>query len=251
MPLFLEAGLGANNSSFIDFATSPLYYSGTLSTFMVSTRKATEKREVTVSVSASNGSYSLDYNDIEASVDLKALISINYCRLYQINAFEDSRWNLKAGGAFDLTALLRTNRALFNNGAGYEAFTNLFASGKISYDISNKEKKKFLFFNLKPKWRQLAFQLNVGVINGALRNGYIYSTSAPVYNDENIFKDYEYNLFSGFRMSSRFDYEFEIFNRNTIKVSYLWDAMKSGSDDQDPLQLVNKMVLASFNIKLR
>ena len=253
MPVALELSIGTNNSKFIDFGTSPLYYRGRLLTFMGAIRKETEKREVFYSARYSTGSYSMDYNDIKTVSKLNVFgnASIRYTRLYQINVMKSDKWNLKAGGTIDITGDFRSNPSLLNNGLGYELFTTLMASGKITRDITNTEMKKLWFLKFKPKARRLAYQLDLALINGNLRNGYIYSNSSPVYNDPGFFTYYDYNAFSGYRMSSRLDYEQAVFGNNTLKFSYCWDAMMSGDKDQDRFQLVNNMLLVSLNIKLR
>lgn len=251
MPVHLELAAGTNNSRFIDFGTSPLYYSGLLYTFSGTIRKETDRREVYLAGLYSSGNYSMDYNDIKTTSTALANISLRYSRLYRLNVFNNDKWNLKVGGAFDVAGMLRTNTSLFNNSLGYNVFTNLFASGKISRDISNTEPRKLWFFRIKPKNRKLYYQLDLGVVNGAFSNGFIYTNSTPVYNDASLSGGYTYKLFSGYRMGSRLDYQFDIFNRNTLKVSYIWDAMMTGKQDQDRFQLANKMLLLSLNIKLR
>jgi hypothetical protein len=104
---------------------------------------------------------------------------------------------------------------------------------KITKDISRKSAsvRKFLFFkwNKPARKRNLSFQFNIGVLNGAYRNGYAYSGQSAVLNDPKLFDDYQFNL-SGFRMSSALDYKIFLKNKNAIKLSYLWDAYKTGSD---------------------
>jgi hypothetical protein len=251
MPVFLEISTGFNKSKFIDFATSPLYYKGFLRNIMVGIRKETSKREVFFASRYTFGKYKMNFNDITTVSNSLANISLRYTRLYQLDVFNDERWNLKVGGTFDIAGDLRTNPALMNNQLGYEAFTTLFASGKISRDISNNEKVKFLFLKFKPKTRRLSYQLDVAVVNGVWRNDYIYSNSTPVYNEPSIFAQHPYKLFSGYRMSSRLDYEVGIFNNNTLKFSYIWDAMMSGKKDQDRFQMVNNVWMVSLNFKLR
>lgn len=251
MPVYIEISTGFNKSKFIDFATSPLYYKGMLRNIMLAIRKETEKREVFFATRYTFGNYKMSYNDIITTSKCIANVSLRYTRLYQLDVFNDDRWNLKVGGTFDIAGDFRGNPALMNNQVGYEAFTTLFASGKISRDISNKEKIEFLFFKFKPKTRRLSYQLDLAVVNGVWRNGYIYSNSSAVYNEPSFFTDHPYKLFSGYRMSSRLDYEIGIFNQNTLKFSYIWDAMMSGKKDQDRFQMVNNVWMVSLNIKLR
>ncbi len=252
MPVFIEIGAGINNSKFIDFATSPLYYSGFLRHVSGSYKKETEKREVFYNIGYSFGSYSLEYNSLELSSDPLANFNIRHTRLYQIDAFSDEKWNLKVGGTIDARGLGRLNPALMNNQFGADLFVNLMASGKVSKDISNSSNKKFWFVKAKAKERKLSYQLDLGLINSTYRNGYIYSNSQPVYNpNASLFGAHEFLLFSGFRMSSRFDYEHAISNNNTLKFSYIWDAMMSGNKESDRFQLVNNIFLVSLNIKIR
>ncbi len=176
---------------------------------------------------------------------------MRHSRLFQVNAFQNKLYNLKVGGTIDALGLMRMNEALMNNGVGLDIFVNVMASGKITKDISNSTPKKLWFIKIKPKQRHLAFQLDAGLINATMRNDYIYSNSTPVYNEPNLFGSHSFKMFSGFRMSSRLDYEHAIFGNNTLKYSYVWDAMMSGNDKQDRMQLVNNCFLISLNIKLR
>ncbi len=251
MPVYAELGAGVNNSRFVDFGTSPLYYSGIMLGLTGAIRKETDKREVATTVYYSPGTYKMSYNDIEMASKSKVNLSLRYTRLYQLDVFNNDRWNLKVGGTADMAVMLRTNPGFMNNAVGYNAFTNLMASGKISHDISNTERHKWWFFTIKPKNRKLSWQLDAGIVNGAFANNFIYSNSSGVYNKPSLLSGHSYKLFSGFRMSSRFDYQFDVFNRNAIKISYVWDAMMTGNKDQNRFQLVNNMLLLSYNVKLR
>jgi hypothetical protein len=251
MPIHLELGAGINNSRYTDFGTSPINYRGFMPAVTAAIRKETDKREVATSVFFSPGTYRMNYNDISVASKSNINLSIRQSRLYQLRVFNTERWNLKLGGTADIAVTMRTNPSLMNNAIGYNAFTNLMASGKISHDISTAERHKWWFFTIKPKSRKLSWQLDAGVVNGTLANNFIYSNSSPVYNKPSLWDSHSYKLFSGFRMSSRFDYEFEVFNRNTLKLSYIWDAMMTGKNNDNRFQQVNNMLLLSFNIKMR
>ena len=60
-----------------------------------------------------------------------------------------------------------------------ELVPTIFASFKITKDISRTEKKdkRFLFikYRLKEKQRNLSLRLNIGLLNASLRNGYVYA----------------------------------------------------------------------------
>lgn len=251
MPIFLELAGGFNSSKFIDFGTSPLYYRGLLKTVSLSYRKTTEKREVAYTGNYSFGNYAMNYNDILSASKSMVHLSLRHSRLYQVDAFDNKLWNLKVGGTLDANGLMRINDALMNNQFGFDVFVNLMASAKVSKDISNAVPKKLWFIKIKPKQRNLAYQLDLGLINSAYRNDYIYSNSTGVYNENKLLGGHSFKMFSGFRMSSRLDYEHAIFGNNTLKYSYVWDAMMSGNDNQDRMQLANNFFLISLNIKFR
>lgn len=251
MPVFLDLATGINNSKFIDFGTSPLYYQGSLMSFSLCLRKETLKREITYSGSYSFGNYFMNYNTISTTSSGLSNVSIRHSRLYQLNALSNKLYNLKVGGTIDITELMRINQALLNNQFGFDMFLNLMGTGKISRNISNSNRIKLWFIKIKPKDRKISYQIDCGLLNATYRNNFIYSNSTAVYNETKLFGSHNLKLFSGFRMSSRLDYEHAIFGNNTLKYSYIWDAMMTGKDQQDRMQLANNYFLVSLNIKFR
>ncbi len=252
MPISLELAAGFNQSKFIDFGTSPIYYHGMLRQVSVAYRKATDKREVAYQANYASGKYQMEFNNMNLTSNVTTFFSFRHSRLFQLPVMKNSKWNVKVGGTFDALVLIRTNTGLMNNALGLDMFNNLFLSGKASKDISNETQKRWKFIKIKPKKRSLAYQLDAGIINANWRNNFIYSNSSPVYNEGKITAGHQYAMFSGFRMSSRLDYEHTTFNNNTIKYSYLWDAMMTGTNNnQDRLQLGNHLFLVSLNLKIR
>lgn len=251
MPVFFEVGAGINHSKFIDFGTSPIYYSGSPFAITGALRKETDSRESCLLASYSTGSYHMDYNGMNTVSNVPLNLSLRYSRLSQLNVFNNTRWNFKIGATAAFTGMFRQNASLLNNAVGYNAFTNVMLSGKISRDISTRQAHKWAFFKLRPKSRKLSYQLDVGLINGAFSNGFIYTNSSAVYNEPSLAAAHTYKLLSGFRMASRLDYQFDISNRNTLKFSYLWDAMMTGNKDQSRFQLVNNILMLSLNFKMR
>lgn len=224
-PTYINLSAGLNFSTFRDFATSPLFYNGAAKTFSISRLKADDNREIEMGLSYGFGNYNSTVNSTTSTSKLKTF-AINYSQLYAIQSLSDKKWNVKVGGLFNTTGNFRTNPILQNNSTGLELFSTLFGSVKVTRDISNL--KRFAFFKLKPAKRTLSFRFNLGLMNNTYRNGYAYSGQEGVLNDGNFLKSYELKVFSGARFSSALDYTVFLKNKNGIRLSYEWDAYKTG-----------------------
>lgn len=192
------------------------------------------------------GNYVSSFNNHTATSNVKTL-SVSYSKLYQLNKLGSEKLNIKIGGLFNATGNVRINEALQNNAAGIEMFPTLFGSVKITKDISRKvsKNKKILFvkYKLKQKNRDLAFNLNIGLVNSSYRNGYAYSGQSGILNESQVLDGYEFKVFSGFRMSSALNYTVSLRNKNEIQLSYLLDAYKTGGD-------LDKFEMAHHTIKI-
>jgi len=232
-PTYFGTTMGLNSSKYRDFATSPLFYNGTPLYFGLSRHRLDEKKETHAGFSYSTGSYNNSFNNHDAISSVKTL-SIFYSQLYQLNKFSSEKLNVKIGGLLNTSSNLRINPYLQNNSAGIEVIPTLFGSIKLTKDISRKENKtkKILFikYKLKKRTRNLEFNLNVGLLNSSLRNGYAYIGQSSVLNTPKAFDRYEFKMFSGFRMNSALDYTISLQNKNKLQFSYLWDAYKTGGD---------------------
>ena len=244
IPMYIAIGLGTNNSMFRDYATSPLDYSGRVSQISLSRYKLNYKRETELGFSYDFGSYQNSYNNSFASSDLKRF-ELYFSKLYKVKLFEAIGVNTKLGFLLAGNGNFRINRALQNNGVGIDIFANLLGSIKFTKDISRvvAKNKKFLFikYKLKEKKRDLAFRINMGLINSSYRNGYVYTGQSTILNDAMVFDDYEFNIFSGIRVSSRLDYTRNLSNKNAVQLSYIWDAYATGGDS-DKFEIAHHMI---------
>jgi len=161
-------------------------------------------------------------------------MEITFSLLYHISLFDSEKFNTKVGMLINGNGNLRNNSALQNNAEGLEAFANLFGSMKFTINLNRKQEKekRFLFFNFKLNERKqnLAFRLNLGLINSSYRNGYVYTNQYGILNELGATDGHEYKLFSGFRISSNFEYIYYLKNKNAIQLSYKWDAYTTGGD---------------------
>ncbi len=234
IPSYIGIGFGTNNSKFRDFATSPLFYEGGATQISLSYLKMGNSRESEFGFSYDFGTYSSKFNKNTTESAVKR-IELYYSRLYKIKLFNSESINTKVGFLLNGNGNLRVNEGLHNNATGVDIFGNLSGSVKIAKDIK-------LYRNDERK-RNLAFGLNLGLINSSFRNGYAYSGQAPILNKIDIFDDYKFKIFSGFRAGTKLDYTRYLKNKNAIQFSYIWDAYSTGGNS-------NKFEMAHHILKL-
>jgi len=245
-PAYIGVTLGARYSSFRDLATSPLIYSGFPLYAALSHHKLDSKKETSIGGSYSFGSYKNTFNNNITTSQVHT-VSLYYTLLYRLNFLSKKRFNVKIGGTLNTVFNSRLNKSLANNGYGLELIPTLFGSIKITKDFSTKggKDKKFLFikYKTKPRVRDLAFTLNVGIVNSSYRNGYAYSfVHSLLLGELNVFYGYEFKIFSGFRLSTSLDYTFALKDKNKVQISYLWDAYTTGGQ-------LDKLVVAHHTLK--
>lgn len=237
---------GISIASFRDFATSPLFYSGVSPILLLSLLKDRTTRDTEAGLVMTQGYFTNIYNGSIAVSNVKRM-DISYSELFRINPLCAEGLNTQVGFLACVTSNQRINESLFNNANGMEIIPTLFGSIKVTKDISRKKEKQgkilFLRYRLREKQRTLAFRTNIGLINSAYRNGFAYINQTSVINDPLFFEGYRFSFFSGFRMSTALDYTCYLRNRNAVRLSYVWDAYKTGGKYE-------KFEMASHNIKI-
>lgn len=243
---YITFGGGGNYTSFRDFATSPLFYNGYGGMFHTSIIQSDDQVENEFGFIFTGGNYS---NSVGTSYNesFDGSFYWYYSSLYRINSLSSSRLNTKAGGTLNLAMNIRSNNAYMNNGYGSEFIPTLFGSAKTTYDISRKVAKDknlwFLKFHLNPRKMLLSYQLNAGLINSSYRNGYVYKGQSALLNDWKEYDGYVFNIFSGFRMNSSLDFTYFLHNNNALRLSYLWEAYRTGNE-------FDKFEFSSHNLSL-
>jgi len=240
-PKYIGVHVGINNLTFRDFATSPLFYKGLTTHVGLSRLKADQRRESELAVTYSFGKPKTDFNENVTTSQFKRF-EIYYSQLYRFGGWSNDNFNTNWGWMLNTTGNFRINSALQNNALGMELFPTIFASFKLTKDISRQEEKdkKFLFvkYKLKEKQRNLSLRLNIGLLNSSFRNGYVYSGQKDVLNESTLFDGYEFKAFSGFRASTGLDYTRYLKNKNAIQISYIWDAYQTGGN-LDKFEMAN------------
>jgi len=248
--IFSTRSSGLTFSNLRDFATSPLIYNGISYTSTFSLLKINTKREMEIGTTNSLGIFSTSINGNGASGYVFSP-SVFYSQLYELHKLSSEKLNIKIGGLFNTTANIRYNASYNNNAFGLEIIPTLFGSIKLTKDVSRKEtkNKKILGipYTLKARKRDISFRLNIGLVNSSYRNGYVYADQSSLLNDFTLFEDYQFKIFSGFRMSSSLDYTIYLKNRNRMQFSYVWDAYKTGGD-LDKLEVGNHSFRYTFLI---
>jgi len=252
-PSYLEIGTGLGIGSLRDFATSPLVYVGPGFNATLGYVAKNEERETNINTrTVVSLLISTGVKELSTATVISSFIS--YSELFKIKKWSSEKWNIKLGGTFDATTNIRINPSLNNNSSGFEMINTLFASGKLTYDVSRKTDiliKSGKYSRIaRVRKREICYQLNIPVMNNTLRNGFIYFNPSVVVNEPNLFFGYKYKVFSGFRINSTIDYVMYMKNKNALKLTYAWDAYKTGGN-LDKLYVANHVVLFSllFNLK--
>lgn len=220
------AGIGIGFSSFRDMATSPLIYEGSAYTISSGKWKTNKNRETYF---GSDLLLSLNTATVENQSSSSFLFgtSIHYTYLQELKRFSTNNWSYKVGGKVDALMFMRANPDLGNNALGFEAFPTLFGSFKITKKFI---RHPFLRRKKAPQKQQLSFSIDIGLLNNTFRNDFAYTSHAPFYNDNNIFKDHQFNWLTGFRIKSSIDYVvYSNKNSNALKVAYKWEGIHAGN----------------------
>jgi len=220
-PAYIDIAVGLNISSFRDFATSSLIYSGNPIYTALSHIDMDEKRESHFTLSYSFGKYQSDVNQHTSESKVNTF-SLNYLELFQLRQISNSKLNVKIGGQLNATANHRENAELFNNSEGLDIITTLFGSAKVTLGLSRSEGKT------QKRKQTLSYTMNIGVVNSSFRNGFAYTSPSAPLNDDDFFRGYEWQLFKGFRLNTALDYTVFLHNKNAIQLSYIWDAYGTG-----------------------
>lgn len=245
LPSYIDIAVGFNNTILRDFATSPLFYSGSPAFFSLGNIERDLRRESTFRFNVTNGTI---YTSGTRHLSYSSLtnIGLNYLELFQIKNWSNDRFNVKVGGQSNSMVNIRANEDLRNNSFGFEILSNFSASAKVSMDISRKadKQKKILFlkYRLKQRKKSLDFGFNAGVINSNYRNGFSYTGQEAIVNSGSIFSSYQFNLLKGQRYSTTLDYTYYLKNNNAIQFSYWWDALKTEGN-------FNELEMASHTFK--
>lgn len=249
--------------NYIDFATSPLSYSGWGPQVSISYLKRSARRERIFEIA---GSYSpamradIPFSDFiqPSSGGNFARFNARYQRLWRMNKLSDKKNNVKFGGTIQTTQSLRINPLLGNNAIGLENLSNLMFSGQIIHDVSRKSSRRLnlLLFKslLKPVKRDLRFQLNAGVLNVNRRPGYAYIYSNEVIGLQTNTTNFVANTYSwtlnGWRFNTELEYITYLQNGNARSLSYVWDAVRAPGKIET-LQMANHQIRFTyfFNVK--
>ena len=241
---FIHIGAGLDVIKFKDLGTSPLFYTGILTDIELGLIKfdSGKEREFKFSFARGKAINTISKTTYTSNVMIG---NLSYSKIYPV--WHNERFMCKVGGEFKNTFQYRNNPSFQNNAVGIEFFSTLSASGKISWNISNRETKRFkiLFipFTLQPRKRELSFNMKLALMNNTYRNGYAYIGDSAVVNEASLFDGYEFKMFSGYRIGTELNYTVFLKNGNAIKLGYELDAYRTGGN-------LDKFQIANFKLKI-
>jgi len=234
-PAYLEMEMGLSLSSFRDYATSPLIYSGKPIHLGLGLLELSNLRESSIRFSYAFGNYRNRFNE-QTTLSKVDVIDVSYVELYRIGAWSTDRFNLKVGGQWTTTTNVRQNTALQNNGTGVEIVSNLFGTAKGSLNLSESQ--------------ALSITMNLGLLNAAYRNGFVYVGQSAPTNQGSIFDQYELSLVSGYRFITQVDYTLKLKNENALRFSYNWDAYQTRGN-YDEFEMASHLFKVALLFNLR
>ncbi len=206
---YIELSAGAGVSTFRDLATSPLFYQGASFSLSGGYLGADKKREVYAGASYHYGLLTGKFNNTSKSSSFYSL-DLNHHTMYTLNKFSSAGWVIRCGWSVVSSTNIRENSALMNNSLGVENISNIMASGRVTRNLVKKS--------------SLSFTFNLGVLNMNYRPGYAYNYIPQITGSEiSNFGDYKLSL-NGFRIQSRIVYSRVFMNRNSARLTYLFDA---------------------------
>ncbi|MCV9385548.1 hypothetical protein [Reichenbachiella ulvae] len=231
---YIQIGIGGGKGSLRDFGTSPLTYSGAQSNLTLNYLSIGSRKKLQFGIEYTAGSYSAGAKN-EISSAQRHTIDLHYSELHRLKALSSENWNTKVGGKAMITGNLRLNPSLQNAQLGLEAFMNLMAAFQVNYKFDQLEDKQrhiwFIRYTTKARKRRLSYDLNVGLINHNLRNGYTYIDQSGVLNEPKIFGDYQFNQLNGMRVNASLAYtRYMASNKNAIQIAYFWDMIYTRED---------------------
>jgi hypothetical protein len=251
-PAYLSIAVGMNISSFRDFATSPLIYSGKPLYTELSYFDIDERRASYIAFSYSFGKYKSNFNQ-HSSESKVNVFTFNYLELFQLKPISRPRLNIKIGGQLNLTANHRENTELFNNREGVDIISTLFGSAKTTLGLGRaRGKSKRSLFNQEAhqQMHTLSVTMNIGIVNGSYRNSFAYTSPSAPLNKDDFFAGYIFRIFEGFRLNSALDYTVFLRHKNAIQFSYLWDAYKTGGH-HDNFEMATHLFKFSLLFRLK
>ncbi len=234
---FFMSSIGANLTTFRDFATSPLFYTGPGISlglgqlWLADDRETTWMTDLNLAATRSQPPESSYFPTNSRAWFANGRIYTHHLR--RIEKFSIGQTQFMAGGAFVADFNGRLNEGLGNAAGGIEALVNLMAVAKLHRDVSRKEAKTLNFWLFKPTYkpakRSLDFRLNVGMVNLNYRPGYAFLNDTELDGVSEpgldwLLSDYAWKL-NGWRLGTCLDYTVFKNAYHALRLSYQWDAV--------------------------
>lgn len=250
---YSQLSIGLTSPLYRDFATSPLFYRGLGLNLGTAWLRRNDKRERLCRVDLG---FSVLMPRVPKSNVIQpgglayyGYLTIYYHQLWKIEPLSNEKFNLKVGGALNITQNVRANPALENNAFGLENLSNLLATAQMTMDISRKAPKEYKRFTLKPVKRELRFLVNVGVFNFNYRPGYAYSYDSEMNGTKTkpvawAFSNYKLTL-NGWRINTELEFIQYLPNGNARGWSYVWEAAHA-KGRYEPFQMASHRIQFTF-----
>lgn len=235
---YFLSSYGTGNAIYRDFATSPLFYRGPLMSLQMAWQKhrsqSTREWALQTNFSPAQAQLSDEQTYKTKSTSVFSSSSLVYSYLHQLSKLTKGKFTFAAGGMWFNTFNFRLNQSLGNNAVGMEFFSNIMASGRVTYDASHSKSGrryflKYLYFTRQPRNQRLSFQLNAGLLNWNYRPGYAYKELPELDGSKTnpfalVLSGFDWKL-NGYRFGSELGFIRFKQNGNAVKWAYCWDIL--------------------------
>lgn len=254
---YFSPSFGGVQTTYRDFATSPLFYSGIggqlgLGHLWINGHgEIAVELETSIAQTLAQAPRSNYYQTFNSALFFNFSAYGHYLRA--LPKANHSRLSFFAGGSLRSDANARFNERLGNASGGLEALANVAAVGKVVFDASRRQAKtlnlRLKTVELNPVKRQLDFRLNAGMLNFNYRPGYSYVHDSELDGENTnglgwLLSEHRWKL-NGWRLSAALGFTRYRNNGHAVRFEYRWDAVNAPGR-HEPFQMASHNLRAVF-----
>lgn len=245
---YLGIGILGDYQSSRDFGVSPLIYKGYH--FGGTGELGFEGKRWDIAIDGGVGVGESKVTKVAVFTAESTVFYYNGRFLYKIWDKNDGKLDFRAGLHLGGYSAQRVTPAFLNASLVWESINTLFVSGKLNWRLSYAQsERKLLFIKQREgtRYLKLSTQLSLPVLNAVWRPDYAYIDDFSD-GDADVFENNKLR-FGGLRLQWRSDAYYYLLNGNAIRLSYLWDALRS-SGEINRLELGHHQLLLGMMIRL-
>lgn len=245
---YLGVGILGDYQSSRDFGVSPLTYKGYH--FGGTGELGFEGKRWDIAIDGGVGVGESKVTKVAVFTAESTVFYYNGRFLYKIWDKNEGKLDFRAGLHLGGYSAQRVTPAFLNASLVWESINTLFVSGKLNWRLSyTQSERKLLFIKQREgtRYLKLSTQFSLPVLNSVWRPDYAYIDDFSD-GEADVFENNKLR-FGGLRLQWRSDAYYYLLNGNAIRLSYLWDALRS-SGEINRLELGHHQLLLGMMIRL-